>query len=96
MTEPAEAPAAPRSLFVQLLDWMLVPLVIVWPLAILFTYVAARTIADSPYDRELTGTVTALERLVPAKPPAPYEIASILPAAVSDILRTDETDDVRI
>ncbi|HRE13991.1 MAG TPA: sensor histidine kinase N-terminal domain-containing protein, partial [Usitatibacteraceae bacterium] len=96
MTDPAEAPAAPRSLFVQLLDWMLVPLVIVWPLAILFTYVAARTIADSPFDRELTGTVTALERLVPAEPPAPYEIVPILPASVSEILRTDETDEVRI
>ena len=39
-----EAPGAgARSLYVQLLDWMMVPLIIVWPLALLFTYVAAQS-----------------------------------------------------
>ena len=95
-----EAPApdlARRSLYVQLLDWMLVPLVIIWPLAILFTYVAARTIADSPYDRELAATVRALHRFVPAEPPAPFEIQAIVPPSLRDFIQTDdETDHVRI
>ncbi len=93
-----EAPGGgPRSLYVQILDWMLVPLIIVWPLAILFTYVAARTIADSPYDRELAATVRALHRFVPPEPPAPYEIQALVPPSLRDFIQTDdETDHVRI
>ena len=90
-----EAPGSgPRSLYVQLLDWMLVPLIIIWPLAILFTYVAARTIADSPYDRELAATVRALQRLVPPEPPAPFTLQPIVPPSVRDFLQTDDDTDV--
>jgi two-component system sensor histidine kinase TctE len=90
-------PAGARSLYVQLLDWMMVPLIIVWPLALLFTYVAARTIADSPYDRELAATVKALQRFVPPEPPAPFTLQPIVPPSVRDFLQTDdETDVLRI
>lgn len=94
MTEGSPPAAGSRSLYVQLLDWMLVPLIIIWPLAILFTYVAARTIADAPYDRELAGTVRALQRLVPPEPPLPFTIQPIVPPSIRDLLATDDENDV--
>jgi two-component system sensor histidine kinase TctE len=88
--------AGGRSIFVQLLDWMLVPLVIIWPLAILFTFIAARHIADSPYDRELAATVRALQRYVPEEPLTPYRIEPIVPPQLSEFLQTeDDTDKIR-
>jgi two-component system sensor histidine kinase TctE len=97
MTGDESPRPGPRSLYVQLLDWMLVPLVIIWPLAILFTYVAARTLADSPYDHELAATVRSLERFVPAEPPAPFEIRALVPPSLRELLLSDdETDQVRI
>ena len=43
----------PGALFIQVLDWMLAPLVVVWPAAVLGTYFAAAAIAAAPFDREL-------------------------------------------
>ncbi len=88
--------AGNRSLFVQLLDWVLVPLVIIWPLAILFTFIAARAIADSPYDRELAATVRALQRYVPEEPVTPYRIEPIVPPHLREFVQTeDDTDKIR-
>ena len=54
-TTPA-APAATRtqrSLFGEILDWMLAPLVLLWPTSVLLTWLVAQNIAVKPYDREL-------------------------------------------
>lgn len=50
----------PRSLFGELLDWMLAPLLIIWPAAVLLTWVVAQGIAAQPYDRALGEAARAL------------------------------------
>lgn len=42
-----------RSLFGEMLDWMLVPLLLLWPLSVTLTWLIAQNIANKPYDREL-------------------------------------------
>ncbi len=54
----AAAPGAPaarrqRSLFGEILDWMLVPLLLVWPVAIGITFLVAQAIATRPFDQGL-------------------------------------------
>lgn len=49
-----------RSLFGEVLDWMLAPLLILWPLSMALEFVAATSIADAAYDRELRTRVEVL------------------------------------
>ncbi len=42
-----------RSLFGEILDWMLVPLLLVWPVAIGITFLVAQAIATQPFDQGL-------------------------------------------
>ena len=51
-----------RSLFGEILDWMLAPLLLLWPMSLGLTWVVAQTIANRPYDRELADLVRALSR----------------------------------
>lgn len=90
---PAAAPASEseRSLFGEILDWMLAPLLFVWPLSIAFTHYFANNVANYPYDQALREHVAAIARqvkLVNGKP-----ILS-LPASARALLRADETDSV--
>ncbi len=52
----------PRSLFGEILDWMLAPLLVLWPLSLGLTWVVAQAIAGTPYDRQLADVVRALAR----------------------------------
>ncbi len=54
------APHEQRSLFGEILDWMLAPLLLLWPMSLGLTWVVAQTIANRPYDRELANVVRAL------------------------------------
>lgn len=64
----AEAALAPgknsKSLFGEILDWLLTPLLVLWPLSILFTYNVADRLSNPPYDRILSDNVQALSQLV--------------------------------
>jgi two-component system sensor histidine kinase TctE len=51
-----------RSLFGEILDWMLAPLLLLWPMSLGLTWVVAQTIANRPYDRELADLVRAISR----------------------------------
>ena len=53
-----------RSLFGEILDWMLVPLLLVWPLSIGITYLVAQAIATQPFDQGLERRVAVLAELV--------------------------------
>lgn len=80
-----------RSLFGEILDWMLAPLLFVWPLSIAFTHYFANNVANYPYDQALREHVTAIARqvkLVDGKP------LLSLPASARAMLRADETDSV--
>ena len=48
-----------RSLFGEILDWMLVPLLLLWPMSLGLTGVVAQELANRPYDRAL-GEATRL------------------------------------
>ncbi|HEX6733745.1 MAG TPA: sensor histidine kinase N-terminal domain-containing protein [Azonexus sp.] len=80
-----------RSLFGEILDWMLAPLLFVWPLSIAFTHYFANNVANFPYDQALREHAAAIARqvkLVDGKP------LLTLPASARALLRADETDSV--
>ncbi|HLW04048.1 MAG TPA: sensor histidine kinase [Azoarcus sp.] len=54
----------PNSLFGEILDWLLAPLLVLWPISIIFTHSVASNIANQPYDLILADNVRALSRLV--------------------------------
>jgi two-component system, OmpR family, sensor histidine kinase TctE len=46
-------PRSSSSLFGEILDWMLAPLLLLWPMSMALTWLVAQGIANRPYDREL-------------------------------------------
>ena len=87
----AKAARAPRSVFREILEWMLAPLVVVWPISLSFTYFTANSLANPPYDRELNDTVVALSRQVKV---AAGQVQVDLPQVLDDFLRSDGVDDI--
>ena len=57
-------PRAQSSLFGEILDWMLAPLLLLWPISVGLTWLVAQGIANKPYDRDLAHVVEALARQV--------------------------------
>ena len=55
-----------RSLFGEILDWMLTPLLLLWPVSLALTWLVAQSIAAKPFDRALEYNVQALTQLVAA------------------------------
>ena len=53
----------PNSLFGEILDWMLAPLLLLWPISIAATNHVAGYIANLPYDQHLADNVTAIVQL---------------------------------
>ncbi len=87
---PAET-ARPRSLFGEILDWMLAPLLLLWPMSIAVTYLVAKTIANGPFDRALeTNTYVLARQITPVNGVAELT----LPPATLDLLRADNVDSV--
>lgn len=80
-----------RSLFGEILDWMLVPLLLLWPMSIAITYLVAKSIANQPFDRALDDRVTVLAQQVKE---VNGRVLTRLPASSRDILRADDVDNV--
>jgi two-component system sensor histidine kinase TctE len=92
---PESRPREQRSLFGEILDWMLAPLLLLWPMSVVLTWLVAQGIANRPFDRELGETVRVLAKEVSVQTDAPDARAVFkLPATAPDILRTDESDDI--
>lgn len=53
-----------RSLFGEILDWMLTPLLVLWPASLALTWLVAQNIAARPFDRALEHSVQDLARQV--------------------------------
>uniref|UniRef100_UPI00260E2B33 sensor histidine kinase N-terminal domain-containing protein n=1 Tax=Hydrogenophaga sp. TaxID=1904254 RepID=UPI00260E2B33 len=88
-------PHEQRSLFGEILDWMLAPLLVLWPMSVVLTWLVAQGIANQPYDRELAEMVRVLSKQVTIRSTQGYATANfVLPAGASEILRADEADDV--
>ena len=94
-------PPEQRSLFGEILDWMLAPLLLLWPMSVAVTWAVAQGIANRPYDRELGDLARALSRQIAVQAPAsatPGELPTLtltLPeAAAAALLRTDDEEEV--
>ncbi len=80
-----------RSLFAEILDWMLAPLLLVWPITIFLTYGVAEGLSQTPFDRGLEDQVQALSRQVRWDGDSSFVN---LPPAARNILRADDTDQI--
>lgn len=79
-----------RSLFGEILDWMLTPLLLLWPVSLALTWLVAQSLANKPFDRALEYNVHALAQLIMEEPDG--RIQFNLPQPASEILRADESD----
>jgi two-component system sensor histidine kinase TctE len=86
------------SLFGEILDWMLAPLLLIWPISVALTWLVAQGIASRPYDRELGEMARSLGLQVAAEAP-PLGLAkgkdryALAPEAAA-LLRADASDTV--
>jgi len=83
-----------RSLFGEILDWMLAPLLLLWPMSVALTWLVAQSIANHPYDRELGELLRTLARQVAAQTAAAGGPAlhRSLEHAAAQLLRPDDVD----
>ena len=89
-SEPAEQ-NHPNSLFGEILDWMLAPLLFLWPISIAVIYHIANDIADEPHDRALAENARAVSRLTRI---GDGKVTLNLPGPARELLRHDEQDSV--
>lgn len=82
-------PGEANSLFGEILDWMLAPLLLLWPISIAATHHVANEIADQPYDQALAENVQAIARLVRLEK---GRLVIHLPLSARAILHADEED----
>ena len=80
-----------RSLFGEILDWMLTPLLLLWPASLALTWLVAQNIADKPFDRALEYNVRALAQLVVVKN---GQAQFNLPQPARELLRADDADQI--
>jgi two-component system sensor histidine kinase TctE len=83
----AEAQHKQKSVFGEIVDWTLAPLLILWPISMAIQYFFAYSIANNAYDRELRDSVVAVSKQLA------YENGRLrvnTTAANAAILRADE------
>ncbi len=91
---PGDAPArAQRSLFGDILDWLLVPLLLLWPLSVVIIWIAAQGVANRPFDRELGETARTLARRVIVTKDTPPRVRAEMSESSAAILRGERADD---
>lgn len=79
-----------RSLFGEILDWMLAPLLFVWPLSIAITHYFAHIVASFPYDQGLKESVGAIARQIHLDPKGRAFLN--FNGGSRELLRADEID----
>ncbi|AVP56431.1 sensor histidine kinase [Pulveribacter suum] len=80
-----------RSLFGEILDWMLTPLLLLWPVSLALTWLVAQGLANKPFDRALEYNAHALAQFVTTHD---GQVLFSLPQPASELLRADESDAV--
>ncbi len=86
-----------RSLFGEILDWMLAPLLLLWPMSVALTWLVAQNIAGRPFDRDLAEMARAVARQVVVAPGSverPSGVRLRLPEVATEVLRADDADKV--
>ena len=83
-----------RSLFGEILDWMLAPLLLLWPMSVVLTWLVAQGIANKPFDRQLGELARLLSQQVTlqAHDDGTPRASFALTRGTADLLHTDETD----
>jgi two-component system, OmpR family, sensor histidine kinase TctE len=93
LTDPSGPFARPssdsRSLFGELLDWVLAPLLFLWPMSLALTWGVAQGIAHKPYDAELARQVQALAAVTESRRPTP-QLREEIRRHASSLLEGDE------
>ena len=83
------------SLFGEILDWMLAPLLLIWPISVALTWLVAQGIANRPYDRELGEMARSLgQQAAAAEAPAKGRDRYALAPEAAALLRVDASDTV--
>ncbi|MFG6467299.1 sensor histidine kinase [Roseateles sp. BYS87W] len=86
------------SLFGEILDWMLAPLLLIWPISVALTWLVAQGIASRPYDRELGEMARSLglqaASAAPLAPSAKGKDRYALAPEAAALLRADASDTV--
>jgi two-component system sensor histidine kinase TctE len=85
-TNPLRRPDEQRSLFGEILDWMLAPLLVLWPMSVTLTFVVAQQIANPPFDRKLAETASLIADHVALRDGAVHLNLGI---DVAEVLRPD-------
>jgi two-component system sensor histidine kinase TctE len=85
------ASGSQNSLFGEILDWMLAPLLFLWPISIIATHHVANSIANQPYDQSLAENVRTLGRLITVRED---KVHIDFPAPARLLLRADEEDTI--
>ena len=86
-----------RSLFGEILDWMLAPLLLLWPMSVALTWLVAQGIANRPFDRDLAEMARTIARQVVVEPGSTQALSRIrlrLPEVATEVLRADDADRV--
>src|SRR5574340_1544904 len=85
-----------RSLFGEILDWMLAPLLILWPLSVALTWLVAQNIANRPFKRSRIEIARTVARQVVTQPDGrgAGKVALRLPEVATEVLRSDDADKV--
>jgi two-component system sensor histidine kinase TctE len=85
-----------RSLFGEILDWMLAPLLLLWPMSVALTWLVAQNIANRPYDRELGELARVIARQAVVETAAPARsgesVRRSLERSATLLLRPDDND----
>lgn len=79
------------SLFAEILDWMLTPILLLWPISLVLTWLVAQGLAGKPFDRALEYKALALSRLIAS---AQHTAHFDLPPAAHQLLRVSDSDAV--
>ena len=79
------------SLFGEILDWMLIPLLLIWPMSTGIAYLSTQSLAGQPFDRALDDHVDAVARQLVFRQGS---VGVDLPPQARNVLRADDIDDV--
>ena len=82
--------ARAHSLFGEILDWVLAPLLLLWPISLALTWLVAHELAARPFDRALAHNAQVLAQFIEATPSQPLRFS--LPQPVGELLRSDDGD----
>ena len=84
-----------HSLFGEILDWMLAPLLLLWPMSVALTWLVAQNIAARPYDRDLAQMVRMIAHQMAVEATGvPPGLPVRLPESAATLLRSDDVDRV--